>query len=77
MPLRRARGAILRLARRRPMAIAAGTAMAAPTIWLELNGGSSIWWVNGLAWIIASTGVALIWAGVSGPRPDWMDNPQV
>jgi hypothetical protein len=73
MIVRRARGAILRLVRRRRLAIVVGTMMAAPAIWLQWSGRSSAWWLDGLALIVGATGIALIWTGVSGPQPDWID----
>ena len=73
MAVRRARGAILRIVRRRPIAIAIGVAFAAPAVWLELSGGSGAWWVDGLGLIVGATGVALLWAGLTGTRPDWVD----
>ena len=72
MAVRRARGAILRLVRRRPLAIAVGIAMAAPAVWME-SGWRSPWWLNGLGLVLGATGAALIWAGVAGPRGDWTD----
>jgi len=73
MTVRRARGVILRLVRRRPLAVAVGVAMAAPAFWLELSGGSGAWWVEGLGLVLLATGAALIWAGITGPKPDWID----
>jgi hypothetical protein len=73
MALRRARGALLRLARRRPIAIAAGLALAAPAAWVELFGRYDSWWIDGLALVFGATGVALIWTGITGASPDWVD----
>jgi len=72
MAVRRARGVILRIVRRRPLAIALGAALAAPAAWLELT-GSGAWWLDGLGLIVGATGVALLWTGVMGTRPDWVD----
>jgi len=72
MALRRARGALLRIVRRRPLAIAAGVALAGPAAWLEFRGAGA-WWLDGFALLLGATGVALIWTGLTGPRPDWMD----
>ena len=76
MMVRRARGVILRLARRRRLAVAVGTAMAAPGIWLEWSGRSGVWWLNGLGLIAGATGIALIWTGISGPKPDWVEGTE-
>ena len=75
MAVRRARGVILRIVRRRPLAIVLGAALAAPAAWLELAGGSAVWWLEGLSLIVGATGVALLWTGVTGTRPDWIDTP--
>ena len=73
MTVRRARGVILRLVRRRRLVVGVGAAMAAPALWLELSGGSGVWWLDGLGLILLATGAALIWAGITGPRPDWVE----
>ena len=73
MALRRARGMILRIVRRRPLAIAVGAALAGPAAWLEFSGGSGAWWVDGLSLIVGATGIALLWTGLTGTRPDWVD----
>jgi hypothetical protein len=73
MALRRARGALLRFVRRRPFAIAAGTLLVAPAAWLELYGHGAAWWVDGLSLVLGATGAAILWTGLSGARPDWID----
>jgi len=73
MALRRARGALLRIVRRRRLAIAAGVALALPAAWLEFSGGSNLWWLDGLTLLCGATGVALIWTGLTGLRPDWVE----
>ena len=73
MAVRRARGAILRIVRRRSFAIAIGVVFAAPAAWLEFSGGSGAWWVDGLSLIVGATGIALLWTGLTGTRPDWVD----
>jgi len=73
MALRRVRGVLLRLVRRRPIAIAVGVTLAAPAAWLEFSGRSGAWWLDGLGLLLAATGAALIWTGLTGPRPDWID----
>ena len=73
MALRRARGALLRLVRRRPLAIVVGTALAAPSAWVEFFSRYDAWWVDGLALVCGATGVALIWTGLTGAAPDWVD----
>ena len=70
--LRRVRGLILRLVRRRTAAVVAGLSLAAPAAWLEF-GGRDVWWADGLGLVLGATGVALIWIGVAGVTPDWID----
>lgn len=76
MTVRRARGAIVRLVRRRPLAVAAGAALAAPAVWLEFSGRSGAWWLDGLVLVAGATGVALLWAGLTGPKPDWIEGTE-
>ena len=76
MAVGRARGAILRIVRRRPLAIAIGVACAAPALWLESRGGSGAWWVDGLGLVVGATGVALLWTGLTGARPDWIEGTE-
>jgi hypothetical protein len=51
----------------------AGAALTAPAIWIEFFVRYDAWWVDGLALVVGATGVALLWAGVTGGRPDWVD----
>ena len=74
VPVRRVRGFVLRLVRRRALAIVVGVALAAPAAWLELSGRSESWWVDGLSLVCGATGVALMWAGLTGTKPDWIEN---
>ena len=53
--------------------MAVGVTLAAPAAWLEFNGGSGVWWLDGLSLVVGATGVALLWTGLTGPRPDWID----
>jgi hypothetical protein len=71
--IRRQRGLLLRLVRRRSSAIAAGAALIAPAAWLTFSGRYDAWYVEGLTLVLGATGVALIWAGVTGPRADWIE----
>ena len=74
MALRRARGVLLRLVRQRTLASVAGAALAAPAAWVEFGGSDAPWWVGGLSLVLGATGVALIWTGVTGAKPDWVDD---
>jgi hypothetical protein len=71
--LRRARGRLFWLVRRRPLAIAAGAALAGPSAWLQVGGHLSSGWAEGLALVTLATGVALVWTGLIGIQPDWID----
>jgi hypothetical protein len=73
MSYRRARGAVLRLVRRRGLAIAVGIAMAGPAAWMEFFSHYDAWWIEGLAVVFGATGLALIWTGIAGIAPDWVD----
>ena len=65
---------MLRLVRRRPLAIAAGLALAAPAAWVEFSGRYGVWWVDGLALVAGATGLAILWTGLTGASPDWIDD---
>jgi hypothetical protein len=74
MPVaRRIRGALLRIARRRALAIALGVLLAAPAAWVEFSGRDFEWWTEGLSLVVGATGVALLWTGLAGVRPDWIE----
>lgn len=74
MALRRVRGMLLRLVRRRALAIVVGLALMIPAGWIEFSGRFSAWWVEGLALVVGATGVAVLWTGLTGPGPDWIEN---
>ncbi len=74
--LRRARGALLRLARHRGAAALVGAGLFAPAAWVEFHGGSAIWWLNGAALVLAASGLALLWTSLTGVPPDWQEPPE-
>ena len=74
MALRRMRGVLLRLVRRRGLAMAIGLALAIPSAWLEFSGRFGGWWVEGLALVVGATGIAIFWTGLTGASPDWVDS---
>ena len=76
MALRRARGVLLRLVRRRMAAIAAGLVLAVPSAWMEFSGRYEAWWVEGLSLVLGATGIALVWTGLTGASPDWVDDDE-
>jgi hypothetical protein len=72
--LRRARGILLRLVRHRTLAVMLGLTLAAPAAWLEFGRGYDRWWIEGLGLVFLATGLALIWTGLTGASPDWIDD---
>lgn len=71
---RRARGRLLRLILNRPLAVAVGVALAAPAAALLVKDYA---WesgvTDGLALVLLGTGLAVLWSGVTGRRPDWVE----
>lgn len=74
IPLRRGRGFLLRLVRRRALAVTVGLVLAVPAAWAELGGHADAWWTDGLNLVLAATGAALVWTGLTGASPDWIDD---
>jgi len=50
-----------------------GAALAAPAAWIEFGSRDVAWWVDGLSIVLGATGAALLWTGVTGVKPDWID----
>ena len=73
MRLRRARGLLLRIARRRPLAIGLGVLLAAPSAWIELGDRFGARWIDGVCLVVGATGLALVWIGLAGPSADWIE----
>jgi len=73
MSLRRIRGFVLRLVRRRAIAIVVGAALAVPSAYVEFSGRYGAWWQDGLALVVGATGIAILWTGMTGVAPDWVD----
>ena len=74
MVLRRVRGALLRLVRRRTIATVVGLALALPSAWFEFSGRYDAWWISGLALVFGATGLAIFWTGLTGASPDWVED---
>lgn len=71
---KRWRGAALRLALRRPVAIVVGGLLAVPAAIVTLGDFAwETWATDGLALVLGGTGAALLLAGLGGRRPDWID----
>jgi len=71
--MRRARGALLRLVRRRAWAMTLGLALAMPAAWVEFGAADAPWWLEGLSLVVGATGLALFWTGLTGVSPDWVE----
>lgn len=71
--MRRARGALLRLVRRRLLAVILGLLLVVPAAWVEFFATDVPWWGEGLALITGATGLALFWTGLTGASPDWVE----
>lgn len=74
--VRRARGAILRLARHRRLSLIVGLVMAVPAAWIQISGRFDAWWVEGLSLVGIGIGLALVWTAVVGLQPDWIDEDE-
>jgi len=74
MSLRRGRGLLLRLVRRRALAVVIGAALIVPAAWIEFSGRYGVWWQDGLALVVGATGIAIFWTGLTGAAPDWIDD---
>jgi hypothetical protein len=70
---RRARGMLLRLARRRLTSTIAGLVLLLPATWVKFGGCCEAAWIDGLALVLGATGVAFLWTALTGVRPDWID----
>jgi hypothetical protein len=71
--MRRARGALLRLVRRRGLVMVIGAALVAPAAWVEFVALDVDWWLQGLGLVVGATGLALFWTGLTGTNPDWVE----
>ena len=72
--IKRVRGWLLRLVLNRTAAIGLGLSLLTPAVWLliqDLPWETSI--TDGLGLIFGATGAALLFAGIGGRRPDWLE----
>jgi hypothetical protein len=74
MSLARARGFMLRLVRRRALAMTLGLVLIVPSAWVEFSGRYGVWWAEGLALVVGATGIAIFWTGLTGGSPDWVED---
>jgi hypothetical protein len=51
--------------------IVIGLLLAVPAAWTQFRGSSDRWWVEGLSLVGVAAGIALIWTGLFGLKPDW------
>jgi hypothetical protein len=64
---------LLRLVRRRALAITIGLVLAVPAAWVEFSGRYDAWWIQGSALVLGASGLAIFWTGLTGPSPDWVE----
>lgn len=72
--VRRFRGSVLRLVRRRVLAFAVGLLLVVPSAWIQFSGRYEAWWLDGASLVVGATGLALAWTGLTGVSPDWVDD---
>jgi hypothetical protein len=71
---KRLRGWFLRLALNRALSVVLGLLLLTPAVWLFV--GDYRWETpvtDGLQLVLGATGAALLFAGIGGRRPDWID----
>ena len=71
--LRRSRGALLRLVRRRRLSMFLGLILILPAAYIQFGSPFDAWWLEGLSLIAGATGIALFWTGLTGVSPDWLE----
>lgn len=54
------------------MSVIVGVLLLTPAVVIQMRGASA-WWMEGLSLLLGATGVALLWTGMFGLRPDWVD----
>ena len=64
---------MLRLVARRRLSIMIGLVLALPSAWVEVFMRDPVWWLEGLSLVVGATGIALIWTGLTGLSPDWVE----
>ena len=64
---------MLRLVRRRGLAMAIGLLLIVPALWIEFGATNVPWWLQGAGVVVGATGLAIFWTGLTGPSPDWVE----
>ncbi len=72
--VRRLRGSLLRLVRRRGLSMLVGTVLVLPAAWIQFVMETETWWLQGLSLVVGATGIALFWTGLTGASPDWIED---
>lgn len=72
--LRRVRGTLLRVVRNRVLAVGVGAGMVLPAVWLRLDLRYASWWTEGVSLVLGATGLAVLYTGLFGVKPDWTDS---
>lgn len=72
--VRRLRGSLLRLVRRRGLSMLSGTLLVLPAAWVQFVMEAETWWLQGLSLVVGATGIALFWTGLTGASPDWIED---
>jgi len=50
-----------------------GAVLAAPAFAVEFFAHNVAWWIQGISLIAGATGLALLWTGLTGVPPDWVE----
>ena len=50
-----------------------GLVLVVPSAWIEFSGRPMPWWAGGIALVAGATGAALLWTGLFGATPDWIE----
>lgn len=53
--------------------MAIGLALAVPAAWVEFGLTNAPWWLEGSSLVVGATGLALLWTGLTGAGPDWVE----
>jgi ABC-type transport system involved in cytochrome c biogenesis permease component len=51
-----------------------GLVMIGPSAYIQFGSRFDTWWLEGLSLVVGATGLALLWTGLTGVGPDWVDD---